>query len=106
MSANKPDKNLINTVKDLEATPVNSLKPNSNNKPVMIAASNLSMTATENSRKMKPGTFIKVGDNVGIFFSSCNNVKRHPSRCLFFYYLWSRIIMYFPLINTYQLLIL
>ncbi|ETT47274.1 MULTISPECIES: hypothetical protein [Paenibacillus] len=26
MSANKPDKNLINTVKDLEATPVNSLE--------------------------------------------------------------------------------
>ncbi|MEK4471802.1 hypothetical protein NSQ91_01085 [Paenibacillus sp. FSL R7-0048] len=26
MSANKPDKNLLNTVKDLEATPVNSLE--------------------------------------------------------------------------------
>ncbi|MEK4998653.1 MULTISPECIES: hypothetical protein [Paenibacillus] len=26
MSASKPDKNLINTVKDLEATPVNSLE--------------------------------------------------------------------------------
>ncbi|WP_172628775.1 hypothetical protein [Paenibacillus odorifer] len=26
MSANKTDKNLINTVKDLEATPVNSLE--------------------------------------------------------------------------------
>ncbi|MEK5252044.1 hypothetical protein QNH28_01000 [Paenibacillus sp. G2S3] len=26
MSANQPDKNLINTVKELEATPVNSLE--------------------------------------------------------------------------------